>query len=78
VSSAAVDHVLGGDVSLLRLDSPEDSDGLAERLKALLALLPEERARMGQELRARVVETHSLEQLMPKLVNVFRIGEIDL
>jgi glycosyltransferase involved in cell wall biosynthesis len=78
VSSAAFDHLLGDDVSLLRLDSPDDAAGLAERLKALMALLPEERARMGQELRARVVETHSLEQLMPRLVNVFRIGEVDV
>jgi hypothetical protein len=62
-------------MDLLRLESPEDVDGLARRLRVLLALTPDERARIGSYARQQVVALHSLDQLVTRLVNVFETGE---
>jgi glycosyltransferase involved in cell wall biosynthesis len=75
VCSRAFDPLLGGDMDLLRLESPEDVDGLARRLRVLLALTPDERARIGSYARQQVVALHSLDQLVTRLVNVFETGE---
>jgi glycosyltransferase involved in cell wall biosynthesis len=75
VGSHAFDDLLGDQAALLRLDSPDDVDGLVERTRTLLALSPDERAQIGHKLRARVIESHSLDRLMRRLVNVFATGE---
>jgi glycosyltransferase involved in cell wall biosynthesis len=75
VSSPAFDSLLGDHAPLLRLTSPDDLDGLADRLQTLLAMSPEQRARIGLVLRERVIAEHSLERLMPRLVRVFATGE---
>jgi glycosyltransferase involved in cell wall biosynthesis len=75
VCSPAFDSVLGEHAPLLRLDDPADADALAARLRALLALPPEERARIGAALREGVKREHSLDGLMPRLVRVFETGE---
>lgn len=77
VCSPAFDPLLGADLSLLRLESPEDVDGLANRLKTLLALTPDERARIGGYARQQVIALHSLDQLMMRLVSVFETGEAE-
>lgn len=75
VSSRAFDSLLGDDADRLRIAGPEDIDGLAARLKDLLALTPAERLLMGERLRARVVEAHGLERLMLRLARLFATGE---
>lgn len=75
VATHSFDDLLGEHAPLLRIDSPDDAAGLAERLHTLLLLTPAQRARIGAHLRARVVESHSLARLMPRLVNVFTTGE---
>lgn len=75
VSNAAFDDLLGEHVDLLRIAAPDDVAGLADRLRRVLALSPGERARIGADLRARVIESHSLARLMPRLVSVFATGE---
>lgn len=74
VATHSFDDLLGEHAPLLRIDSPEDAAGLAERLKTLRLLTPAQRARIGADLRARVVESHSLARLMPRLVSVFASG----
>jgi glycosyltransferase involved in cell wall biosynthesis len=76
VSSPAFDSLLGEHVAALRLDSPEDVDGLVARLRALLALQEDKRRAMAHDIRERVIAAHSLERLMPRLVNVLRTGEL--
>jgi glycosyltransferase involved in cell wall biosynthesis len=48
-----------------------DAADLAQHLVALLALSPTERAAMGDYLRERVVDLHSLDRLARRLVEVF-------
>jgi glycosyltransferase involved in cell wall biosynthesis len=47
-----------------------DADALAARLRAVLHLAPADRARIGQDLRARVVELHALDRLARRLLEV--------
>jgi glycosyltransferase involved in cell wall biosynthesis len=75
VSNPAFDSLLGDYVSKLRIDSPEDVEGLAARLLALLALDDAERRTMGLYIRERVIAAHGLERLMPQLVNMLKTGE---
>jgi glycosyltransferase involved in cell wall biosynthesis len=75
VSNPAFDSLLGDHVPSLRIDSPEDVEGLAARLRALLALAEDERRAIGNDIRGRVAATHSLERLMPRLVNILKTGE---
>jgi glycosyltransferase involved in cell wall biosynthesis len=51
---------------------PGDAGALAERLRALLALPSSERARLGLDLRARVVEWHGLPRLAGRLIEILR------
>jgi glycosyltransferase involved in cell wall biosynthesis len=76
VSSPAFDDLLGEYAPLLRIPTPEDATSLAARLTDLLKLPLEARMRIGLTLRDRVVETHSLEALIPRLVSVLRSGEL--
>jgi glycosyltransferase involved in cell wall biosynthesis len=70
VSSSAFDDLLGDHGSKLRINSPEDVEGLAAKLLTLISLSPEQRAAMGQELRERVKAAHSLDGLMDRLVTL--------
>ena len=49
--------------------------GLVDRLRALLALSASERAALGAAQRQRVIEAHSLNHLIGRLVNVLNTGE---
>lgn len=75
VSCPAFDSLLGDYGPRLRIDSPQDVEGLAARLRALLALTGDERQAMTLDIRERVIAAHSLEQLMPRLVSVLETGE---
>ena len=75
VSNPAFDPLLGADIGRLRIDSPDDHAGLAQRLNALFALDPVERAALGAAISARTVESHSLEGLIARLVRVLITGE---
>lgn len=76
VAGAAFDDLLGPYAEMLRISSPEDHHALAEHLRALLALTPTERAHIGMYLRQGVVQNHSLDHLMPRLVQVLASGEV--
>jgi glycosyltransferase involved in cell wall biosynthesis len=71
----AFEPLLGEDAPRLQVESPDDVAGLATRLRALLALTSEERTAIGLALRRRVQASHSLERLIPRLVNVLKTGE---
>jgi glycosyltransferase involved in cell wall biosynthesis len=75
VSNPAFDSLLGDYAPKLRIDSPEDVEGLAVRLQALLALSEDERRAMGLDIRERVIAAHGLDRLMPRLVSVLKTGE---
>lgn len=75
VSTHAFDALLGESPARFRIHGPEDVDGLAARLRDLLALSEDERRALGRVQRARVLEAHSLDQLMPRLVRLFETGE---
>lgn len=69
VSSAAFDGLVADQAP--RIAGPDDADGLAMSLRALLSLEAARRAEIGQVLRARVIRQHSLDQLAEKLVSHF-------
>jgi glycosyltransferase involved in cell wall biosynthesis len=75
VSNPAFDALLGDDAPILRIPAPDDHTALEQRLQALLALPETERAAIGQRLRARVVAEHSLDALIPRLVQILNTGE---
>lgn len=75
VTNPAFDPLLGEAAARLRIPGDADPHALAARLRDLLALGPAERAALGAALRARVVDGHSLDALIPRLVNVLRTGE---
>ncbi len=75
VANPAFDDLLGDDAALLRTNGPEDADGLADRLRALLALTGSQRAALGARLRERTAATHSLHRLIKRLVHVIETGE---
>lgn len=62
--------VLGDAADLLYLPHDADDDQLAERLAYLLAMGPQERAILGQELRERVIGEHSLGTLMDRITHL--------
>jgi glycosyltransferase involved in cell wall biosynthesis len=75
VASPAFDALLGEDVGLLRVKSPEDMAGVQASLSHLLGLSASEREQIGERLRARVVEAHGLDGLIARLARVLRTGE---
>jgi len=75
VTNPAFDELLGGDVALLRTAGPDDAEGLASGLRALLALPTAERTGIGQRLREHTVAAHSLDGLIERLVSVLNTGE---
>lgn len=74
-SNNAFGPLMAGHESLLLLPTPDDVDGLAERLQELLAMSPAERKRMGEELREATVAAHDQASQMDRLINVLRDGE---
>jgi glycosyltransferase involved in cell wall biosynthesis len=72
VSHGGFDDLLGAYAGQLRIDSPQDVAGLADRLHALLAMSSDERTAMGTTLRTNVVAEHSLERLMLRLTEVMK------
>ncbi len=62
--------VLGPAADLLYLPHGADDDVLADRLAALLALSPDERAAMGRKLRDNVIAQHSLDSLMDRVTQL--------
>jgi glycosyltransferase involved in cell wall biosynthesis len=54
------------------LFEPGDARGLAQRIEALLALLPADRVRLGEDLRTIVAEGHEVDRLMARLVEEMR------
>ncbi|MBC6937457.1 MAG: glycosyltransferase [Chloroflexi bacterium] len=75
VCNPAFDPLLGSCQPTLRINDPDDVDGLAARLLKLLALAEGDTRAMGDMLRKHTVEQHSLRQLMARLVRVFETGE---
>ena len=75
VANPAFDPLLGNQVELLRIDAPDDVNGLAHRIQALLARSEDERAAIGSGLRARVMEAHDLDRLIARLLKVLTTGE---
>lgn len=76
VSNPAFAPVTGQYAHILHLTSPEDTAELTEKLRGVLALSPEERRKMGDDLRREVIAQHSLDRLMKKLVQILDTGEI--
>lgn len=70
VSSAAFDPLLGEHAAAFRINGPEDEDGLANRLADVLDMAAGRRAAIAQEVRARAVAAHSLDQLADRLVDL--------
>jgi glycosyltransferase involved in cell wall biosynthesis len=68
-SNEGFDALLDGAGAELRFDRTRP-ESLAERLAALAALPPDERARIGRTLRQRVLEGHSVEAWARKLLEV--------
>lgn len=75
VANPAFNPLLGDHRDLLCLPSPEDVEGLTERLQKLLGLIPLERLAIGASLRRRTLEQHSLSGLIRRLDQVLRTGE---
>ena len=68
VANPAFDALLGEHADLLRIPAGDDVNGLAQRLRDLLALTPEARRAIGLQLRERTAAAHSLDGLMDRLV----------
>ncbi len=71
VSNAAFDRLLAERAQQLRIGAPDDVDGLAQRLEALLRAEPAERQALGAALRAGASSAHSLDGLADRLVALF-------
>ncbi len=71
VSNAAFDGLLGDQAERLRISAPDDVEGLARRLEALLRADSAERGALGMVLRERTRAAHSLENLADRLIALF-------
>lgn len=76
VCNPAFKPLLGDYADLLLTAGPRDVAGLRRRLERVLALSEAERAEIGMELRAAVMQKHSLDALVEKLLAVLRTGEL--
>ncbi|MEO1443318.1 MAG: glycosyltransferase family 4 protein [Chloroflexota bacterium] len=72
VSNPAFDGLLGEWKDMLRMDYPIEPTQLATRIEAVMAMPPDERQRMVSTLRENVRIAHSLDELIPRLVNVIK------
>lgn len=71
VANPAYADLLGAHAGALLIDGPEDAEGLATRLAALLAAGPASRARIGMGLYRAARAAHSLDGLMDRLAAIF-------
>jgi len=72
VSNAAFDALLAEAAERLRISAPDDVNGLAARLEALLRADSSERQALGAALRTRTRAAHSLESLADRLIALFK------
>ncbi|MDW8299756.1 MAG: glycosyltransferase family 4 protein [Anaerolineae bacterium] len=72
VSNSAFDSLLADHAERLRINAPDDVDGLAQRLEALLRTDSVERQALGAALRKRTHAAHSLDGLADRLMKLFR------
>lgn len=70
VANPTFDSLLGDHRDLLHIPDETDPAGIAERIRAVMALSPDERARIGAELRERTASEHGLARLMSRLVTL--------
>ncbi len=70
VSNPAFDELLGKYGGRLRVAYPVEPEALANSLRPLLALAADERTAMGYALRTTVSAAHSLDALIPRLLDV--------
>lgn len=73
VSNRAYEHILPDDLQKLLIFRENDSHDLAQKLKNVLALSPEEKKRIGARLRECVVRGHSMNHLISKLSEVLKM-----
>ncbi len=74
VTNPAFDALLGEYQTELRAAAPDDIDSVVEKLRGLLALEPAERAQIGQALRRRTLQAHSLQTLIDRIVALWSGG----
>lgn len=75
VCNPAFTNLMGDFQSRLLVSSPDDVEGLAQRIASLLSMPVPERDGIGQHLRAGVIQHHSLKTLIVRLVEVLQTGE---
>ena len=76
VSNPAFDSLNEDYAGLLQLDSPEDVDNLARQINGILAMSANGREHMGKTLQDNVVDQHSLQSLVTKLVPILERGTV--
>ncbi len=76
VTNPAFDDLFGDAVALLRIESPDDVNGLTRRLHAILMMPSDERHPLGDRLRAAVIARHSLRQLVQRLLPILKTGQL--
>lgn len=76
VSNPAFSPITGQYTDMLHIPAPDDVPALRNRLNQILAHSIEERQHIGDYLREGVVDHHSLESLMKKLISVMHTGEL--
>lgn len=76
VCSPAFRPVLGDYAPTLLLPAPDDQNTLMVRLNKVLSMPDDQRETMGREIRARVVEMHSIDGLILRLNTVLKTGEL--
>lgn len=74
VSNPAFDALLP-DAPCLQISDADDPASVRDALASLLALPPDEREGIGRHLRHKVIQHHSLNVLMERLVSVMNTGE---
>ena len=67
VTNPTFDPLLGQHRDLLHLPDETDARALAERIRAVMGLSSEERAKIGEELRERTAAEHGLARLMARI-----------
>lgn len=76
VSSEAFTPLTGPYAIYLQLPAPDEAELLRETLAALLAMRDDEPDAIGTHLRQGILEDHSLQKLIPKLISVLHTGEL--
>lgn len=72
VSNRAYEHILPEDLQRTLLFRENDAYDLAQKLKNVLALSPEEKKKIGARLRQCVIDGHSMEHLIQNLAALLR------